>query len=113
MSCVSCNWKVLVKEHLPLLMGAAVFFLIDRHIGCPVAWLIGRPCPTCGVTRAMICLLRLDFRGYWNHQPMAMPLCAALALLLHLRLLPEHSRRAVCWASTAVVAVNLLIWLIP
>ena len=30
---------------------------------CPVVAMIGYPCPACGLTRAFVCLLHLDFSG--------------------------------------------------
>lgn len=36
------------------------------------------PCPTCGVTRAMLRLLALDWQGYLHYNAMALPLCIAL-----------------------------------
>lgn len=36
---------------------------------CPSVLLSGYPCPACGMTRAAICLLRLDFRGAFSIHP--------------------------------------------
>ena len=30
---------------------------------CPIKLLIGIPCPGCGMTRAILCLLKFDFKG--------------------------------------------------
>ena len=40
------------------------------------------PCPTCGVTRAMIRLVALDWQGYVHYNAMALPLCIATVLIL-------------------------------
>lgn len=34
-----------------------------RGIPCPVSLYLHRPCPSCGATRALSALLRLDFKG--------------------------------------------------
>lgn len=39
------------------------------HSVCPLTWLTGFPCPACGLTRAGLCLLRLDFKGAWEMHP--------------------------------------------
>ena len=36
---------------------------------CPTMWLFGLPCPACGLTRAGVRLLRLDFVGAFSYNP--------------------------------------------
>ena len=49
----------------------AYFVLGSRmmHSVCPLVWLTGFPCPACGLTRAGIRLLHLDFAGAWQMHP--------------------------------------------
>ena len=54
------------------------------RVHCPFLYLFGFPCPTCGVTRAIISLLKLDFKGYFFYQPMALPLVICALLMLHI-----------------------------
>ena len=37
---------------------------------CPIKYLIGVPCPGCGLSRALAALLRLDFRTALRFHPM-------------------------------------------
>lgn len=39
------------------------------HSICPMVWLTGFPCPACGLTRAGMALLHLDFKGAWEMHP--------------------------------------------
>jgi len=39
-------------------------------IGCPIRFLTGISCAGCGMTRAWICLLRLDIRGAFYYHPL-------------------------------------------
>ena len=39
------------------------------HSICPMVWITGFPCPACGLTRAGIRLLHLDFKGAWKMHP--------------------------------------------
>ncbi len=40
------------------------------HLPCPVRWLAGVPCPTCGMTRSALCLLTLNFKGAFYYHPL-------------------------------------------
>lgn len=48
-----------------------LIYALIMHIlkleSCPVKLLIGLPCPGCGMTRAVICLLKLDFKGSFRY----------------------------------------------
>ena len=41
---------------------------------CPFYWIFGIPCPGCGMTRAIVCLLRGDIRGVLAMHPLAITL---------------------------------------
>lgn len=50
-------------------------------IGCPIRWLTGISCAGCGMTRAWLCALRLDFAGAFAAHPLfwaVLPGAAAL-----------------------------------
>ena len=53
------------------------------NIGCPIRKLTGVPCPTCGMTRAGLSLLRLDFDAYFVYNPATVPVIVALWLGFH------------------------------
>ena len=40
------------------------------HLPCPVSHFLHVPCPGCGMTRAYLCLLRLDMAGAFRMHPM-------------------------------------------
>lgn len=54
---------------LCLISITALFFLFSG-IGCPIRWLTGISCPGCGITRAMLALLRLDFSAAFACHPL-------------------------------------------
>lgn len=56
----------------------AVFAL--SGIGCPFYRIFGIPCPGCGMTRAFLACLRLDFAAAWRYHPMVFSLPYLLAL---------------------------------
>ena len=55
-------------------LALAVYSLL---IGCPLRQLFGVKCPMCGMTRAVLSLLRLDFSGAFHWHP-AWPLVLIL-----------------------------------
>lgn len=61
------------------LLSGAVFLGILR---CPMALLVRRPCPGCGLTRATIAALHGDFAGSFHHHPLAVLMVPFVAWLL-------------------------------
>ena len=58
-----------------------IFVCLDIY-KCPISLVFGISCPTCGVTRALISLVQLDFSAYAEYNIMALPLLAAFGLAL-------------------------------
>ncbi len=101
--------KYRFKKHLPFLLGAALFFFLSFLMGgCPFLQLTGVPCPTCGVTRAILCLLRWDWEGYLFYQPMALPLVVSVLLLLHSSCISGRCLRRVLSALSLIVVLSNL-----
>jgi len=50
---------------------------------CPILRFFQIPCPTCGVTRALFALLRLDIESYLQFHPLALFLVGSVWLLFH------------------------------
>lgn len=82
--CPPANAKQLCKDRfLLLLVIAAIYFiLILFKIGCPFLSITGILCPGCGMTRAIIRALRLDFAGAWLYHPLFFTVPVILLLLL-------------------------------
>lgn len=51
-----------------------IAFMTITGIGCPIRWFTGISCPGCGMSRAFISLLRLDFAAAFRYHPMIYPL---------------------------------------
>ena len=78
--------KKVILVHLTAAAVTAVYVL--SPIKCPVKYFLHFDCPTCGMTRAMISLLRGDIAGYVYFNPMALPFLLILLFALHARLFP-------------------------
>lgn len=86
----------------------AVFYL---SFGCPVRLLTGVACPGCGMTRAVLALLRLDIGLAIEMHPLVFLLPVAAAVYLLRRRIPKKAMTALCISAlvllTAVYFVRL------
>lgn len=105
-------WRILAM-HVGILAAVGLFIgaLDYFSIGCPIRFLTGVPCPTCGTTRALLSLARLDLRGYVYYNPLALPVCVVLWLALHSKLLHWGKRAELSLLiGTAVVVLGVYLY---
>ncbi len=76
-------------------------FLIG--ISCPIKFLSGISCPGCGMTRACLSALRLDFEGAFRYHPLWVAVLPALLLLLLIR---KKARR---WLTPILLLFALIL----
>ena len=62
--------SVKVKLLIICALAAALAVVWYSGIGCPILYVIGIPCPGCGMTRAVLACLRLDFAAAFRYHPM-------------------------------------------
>lgn len=62
-----------------------IILIFLDYYSCPFYLLFGLPCPTCGVTRAVLSLFRLDMEGYIRYNAMAAFLLSAVLLFFYKR----------------------------
>ncbi len=70
-----------------ILAAAVVTFYLT--VGCPLKRLFGIPCPGCGMTRAVLAMLRLDIRAAIRFHPMVLALPPAAAVYLFRKHIPK------------------------
>lgn len=104
------DWKVILGMHLLFLSLGIIFLFIYSwlDITCLLRYITGVPCPTCGATRAMFSLARLDFVGYWLYNPMAFPLVIAFLAVFHFKLLPKWRLFIIIYVSIVIVLTVVL-----
>ena len=94
-------------------LGAAALLAVWLWLtGCPIYRLTGIPCPGCGMTRALLRLLSLDFAGAWYYHPLVFVIPLAILYLIHRKAckLPGGTKAAVtvaiiCGAALIVVYI--------
>lgn len=102
----------IIKQHLFIFAVIGIYFVLSTifDITCPIKYITKVPCPTCGMTRAMMSLIRLDFKGYVEYNFMAFFMITAVMLLIH-RNVFKKKRWIDCY-SMLVLATNLLVYFI-
>ena len=78
-----------LKEALPAICAVALVYgiLYFAGIGCPIKYLTGVSCMGCGMTRAYLSLLRLDFANAFRYHPLfPIPVIAAVLFLFRSRI---------------------------
>lgn len=59
-----------ISKILSLVLAIAVLVIFYYLVGCPIRWISGITCPSCGMTRAAISLLKFDFASAFNYHPL-------------------------------------------
>lgn len=98
-----------VKMHIFLISLLLLITIYCYIFGCPFRNLMGIPCPTCGVTHALISLIWCDFDSYMNYNPMAVPLTLAVLIAFHLNLF-KH-KKILTFIVVSVAIINFLVYL--
>ncbi len=72
------------KKNFSLIVSLLLYFAFITllHIGCPILSVTGIPCPGCGMTRALINLLKLNFSQAFSYHPLCffMPVFAVIII---------------------------------
>lgn len=104
----------LVKKHICIcliLLGVwATYYSLG--ITCPILFLTGQICPTCGSTRAILSLLQGDFEKYFSFQPMAVPLGIAAVLCMHLQLMKKPLKEIVAAIVGVILFLNAVFYVL-
>ncbi len=99
------------RRDVSALAGIALLYLLIESLGvtCPIRFLTGISCAGCGMSRAWLSLLRLDFAGALRFHPQFwLPIPAAALLLLR----PRLPKRVFTVGLALCGALFLLVYLI-
>lgn len=94
------------------LVGGCAYAIFVRATGlaipCVFYTLTGLKCPGCGVTRMALCLLRFDFVGVWQQNPVILcllPLGAAVAADVAVRYVRSGVSLPHKWANSVILGM--------
>ena len=70
-----------------------IIFLVLTRFTCLIKLITGFPCPGCGITRAYLSILNLNFKDAWNYHPLFwfIPPVVVFIILAHKTLF--HNRK--------------------
>lgn len=100
-----------LRPALPVLVIGALLALVPTST-CIARILFGIPCPACGLTRAALAALRLDFATALRWNPLAPALIAATGVTVALAFFASEAawRRAVMIVTGAAGVALVLVW---
>lgn len=99
-----------------VLAGIGLLYVALEAVGvtCPIRYLTGVSCAGCGMSRAWLALLRLDWAGALAYHPLALLPIPLAALLLFQRRLPRRAVSIGLWSGGALfLAVYLIRLALP
>lgn len=99
--------KILVKHIFYVLAAiAAVLILYFSGIHCFFRFFTGIPCPSCGMTRAFLSLLKLDFYRSFYYHSLLIPALITAFIAIHMNVpafrLNKRACTAYIWGFVAV-----------
>ena len=85
------NRNVLIK-HLFVVLVIVGYYLVLHLLSwtCPFKAIFGISCPTCGTTRSLLALVRLDFSAYWYFHPAGILVVMAVLIGFHFKILDKY-----------------------
>ncbi len=97
-----------VKKSALAVLAVLGFYAVLWLLGgtCPIKWLTGLSCPGCGMTRACLAALRLDFGAALHYHPLFWLPPVALAVYLARSRIPARLQKAALWTACALLTVT-------
>lgn len=94
---------------IAVVVALAALVLHVLRVGCPIKFLTGVSCPGCGMTRAWLCALCLDFPSAVAYHPLfwLVPVAVVLAVLQ-----THVGGRALTAAVLVCVALFVALWVV-
>ena len=108
------KFKVVISQHKSAILAAlavmiAYLLMFAVGITCPIKFSLGISCPGCGMTRACVSAVRLDFAAAFEYHPLwvAVLPSAVTMLILKLRGYKRALNLLVCILAVLMLAVYI------
>ena len=101
--------KVSEKALLVVGLGVAILVLYITGIGCLIKWITGVSCAGCGMTRAVLSALQLDFREAFYYHPLFWMLPVILIFYIFWEKIPKKIKYGITWIMViALVGIYII-----
>lgn len=92
-----------------LITGLLILAAYVLGIGCPIKYMTGISCPGCGMTRAVVECIHLDFIRAWYYHPLFFTLPIIIIVLFFWAKIPSRIRKTMMIACiVAYIAVYFI-----
>lgn len=81
-----------LKKNLPLIIAIGIIVVFYAIVGCPLRYFFGICCPGCGITRASLSILKLDFAAAFNYNPLVFVLPIAFLIFIFRKKIPKNTQ---------------------
>ena len=80
-----------------------VLFLLIFVVGyyCPIYWILGIPCPGCGMTRSLIAFVQGNFTKSFHFHALLIP--SAILGLIYLFLKEHRNKVIITWCTLMII----------
>ncbi|MFT3950445.1 MAG: DUF2752 domain-containing protein [Oscillospiraceae bacterium] len=106
--------KILIgKIKFLAVLSALLLALYVIGVGCPIRRITGASCPGCGMTRAVLSLLRFHFHDAIAFHPLVILMPIALPFFLFYEKIPRRLAKILLWLAIATffaVYIIRLLW---
>ena len=92
-----------------IIAGFYLFLELVLGVTCPILYFTGISCAVCGMSRAWMCLLHLDFAGAFYYHPLFWIPGVGAILFLFWDRIPKKWKRALL-AVTCILFLGVYLW---
>jgi len=106
--------KSKIKGIISIISILALVYLVFHllGIGCPIKWLTGISCAGCGMTRAWMSLIKLDFDKAFYYHPLFFLPPIALVIYVFKEKIPIKFYKAICLTFVVLFVIIYVIRLV-
>lgn len=98
-----------IRQNLHIILPFTLIAAFYLTFGCPIRFFTGISCPGCGMSRAVLALLRLDIGLAIEMHPLVFLLPVAVAVYLLRRRIPKKAMTALCISALVLLTAAYIV----
>lgn len=101
--------KEVLHNIICLILILILYYAATWSTGCPIRYILGISCPGCGMTRAWLAVLHLDFAAAFSYHPLfPLGLLAIIAIVFY----PWIDFKKCRWAIILLILLFIIVYLL-